>query len=97
MKPFQCELPPVFLTDPKVREPFRRTTVSLLTEYTTPSRGLNPHGHASYIVRLPVRPGPVPANSDAPRCPPAGGFAKFGLKFEYPSGKCPSNVGGVYS
>ena len=30
MKPFQCELPPVFFTDPKVREPFRRATVSSL-------------------------------------------------------------------
>jgi hypothetical protein len=27
MKPFQCELPPVFFTEPKMRAPLRRTTV----------------------------------------------------------------------
>src|SRR5437867_4519448 len=82
MKPFQWELPPVFFTDPKVREPLTRATVSLFSAYTIPSRGLKPQGHALYIVFRPVRPCPVPANSDAPSRPPAAGFGRFGLKFE---------------
>ena len=82
MKPFQWELPPVFLTDPNVRAALKRATVLASTLYTTPARGLKPHGHASYIVFLPVRPGPVPANSDAPSRPPAAGFGSVGLKFE---------------
>src|SRR5688572_8514564 len=80
--PFQCELPPVFFTDPKVRAALIRATVLVSTLYTTPSRGLNPHGHASYIAFFPVRPGPSPANSDAPSRPPAAGLGKSGLKFE---------------
>ena len=82
MKPFQCELPPVFFTEPKVRATLARRTVSLFRLYTAPSRGLKPYGQASYIVRFPVRPGPSPANSDAPSRPSAAGFGRFGLKFE---------------
>src|SRR5260370_42575674 len=97
MKPFQWELPPVFFTDPKVRAPLTRATVSLFNAYTTPNRGLSPQGHALYIDLRPVRPGPAPANSDAPSRPPAAGFGRVGLKLEYPSGKSPSDTRGLYS
>ena len=61
----------------QARRPCRRPRL-----YTAPSRGLKPHGHASYIVRLPGAARALPANSDAPSRPSAAGFGRFGLKFE---------------
>ena len=61
----------MFFTDPKIRAPLNRTTVSSFT--------LSPQGQASYIVFLPVRPGPSPANSEAPGRPSAPGFGSVGL------------------